>query len=301
MTPKKPVEENSDVSASSECEKSLNSEENSKDAHSGNRLTSVGDEAPATGLMTDPSEEETGRNLPRMSLLEHLDELRRRLLISAIAVFVAFMACWYFAPMIFHWLEAPILQVLPKGEKLAFTELTGPFMLYIKVALLAGIFLASPIVLLQVWLFIRPGLYAKEKNLALPFLFFTSLFFLGGGYFGYQVAFPMVVRFLLGVGKDFKQVVTIQTYFSMMSKILLGLGLVFETPMLMFFLARIGLVSARQLLRWFRWAVLAIFVIAAVITPTPDIATQTVFAVPMILLYLIGVGVAAIFGKKREE
>lgn len=249
----------------------------------------------------DDEEEEEKDKLPKMSLLDHLDELRRRLLISVIAIFVAFIGCWYFAPTIFHWLEMPILEVLPKGEKLAFTELAGPFLLYFKVALLAGIFAASPVVLLQVWLFIRPGLYSREQRLALPFIFFTSLFFIAGGYFGYRVAFPMVVKFLLGVGEDFKQVVTIQTYFSTMSKILLGLGLVFETPMLMFFLARIGLVSARQLLRGFRWAVLAIFFIAAVITPTPDIATQTVFAVPMILLYLIGVATAALFGKPRED
>jgi sec-independent protein translocase protein TatC len=241
------------------------------------------------------------RELQRMSLLEHLDELRRRLSISAGAVFVGFLGAWYFAPAIFRWLEQPIMKVLPPGEQLAFTELSGPFMLYIKVALLAGIFAASPVVLLQVWLFIRPGLYSSERNLALPFIFFTSVFFVAGGYFGYLVAFPMVVKFLLGVGQDFKQVVTIQTYFSMMSKILLGLGLVFEIPMLIFFLARLGLVSARQLIRWYKWAILAIFIIAAVITPTPDIATQSVFAVPMMLLYLLGVIVAAIFGRKEED
>jgi sec-independent protein translocase protein TatC len=111
----------------------------------------------------------------------------------------------------------------------------------------------------------------------------------------------MVVRFLLGVGENFKQVVTIQAYFAMMTKILLGLALVFQMPMLIFFFARLGLVTARQLLKWFRWAVLAIFVVAAIITPTPDVATQTVFAVPMILLYLLGVLVAALFGKKPES
>jgi len=265
----------------------------------GQALEAGGSTGAVTGVEVSADEDDKDA-LPRMSLLEHLDELRRRLLISVIAIFVGFLACWYFAPAIFHWLELPILQVLPPGEKLAYTELIGPFMLYIKVALLAGIFLASPIVLLQLWLFIRPGLYSREQTLVLPFLFFTTLFFVAGGYFGYRIAFPMVVKFLLGVGEDFRQVVTIQAYFSMMSKILLGLGLVFETPMLMFFLARIGVVSAGQLLRGFRWAVLAIFFIAAIITPTPDIATQTVFAVPMILLYLLGVLVAALFGTKRE-
>ena len=128
-----------------------------------------------------------------------------------------------------------------------------------------------------------------------------SLFFVAGGYFGYAVAFPGVVRFLLKVGEDFRAVITVQTYFSMMSKILLGLGLVFEMPMLIFFLARLGLVTARKLIRWFRWAVLGIFVTAAIITPTPDIATQTMFAVPMILLYLLGVLVAWVFGKKDTD
>lgn len=238
-------------------------------------------------------------DLPRMSLLDHLDELRRRLMVSVTAVFVAFLGCWFFAKEIFAWLERPFRAA--GGDQLAFTALEGPFMLYIKVALLAGIFLASPVILLQVWLFIRPGLYARERRMALPFIVFTTLFFVAGGYFGYRIAFPLVVRFLLSVGEDFKQVVTIQTYFSMMSKILLGLGLVFEMPMLMLFLARLGLVRARTLLRWFRWAVLAIFCVAAVITPTPDIATQTVFAVPMILLYLLGVVVAAIFERRDGE
>ncbi len=244
--------------------------------------------------------DEESEDLPRMTLLDHLDELRRRLFASVVAVFVAFIVCWYFSPAIFHWLEKPILDVLPADDKLAFTDLAGPFMLYIKVALLAAIFAASPFLLLQLWLFLKPGLYKRERRLAVPFIVFTSIFFVAGGLFGYHVAFPMVVDFLMGVGKDFKQVVTIQAYFSMMSKILLGLGLVFEMPMLMFFLARLGIVTARQLLKGFRWAVLGIFVVAAVITPTPDIATQTVFAVPMILLYLLGVLVAAIFGKKRE-
>jgi sec-independent protein translocase protein TatC len=244
---------------------------------------------------------EADEELPRMTLLDHLDELRRRIFISAITIFVAFLGCWYFSREIFAWLEQPILKALPEGEQLAFTDLAGPFMLYIKVALLASIFVSSPVILAQVWLFIRPGLYRKERRLALPFVFFTSLFFIAGGYFGYLVAFPMVVKFLLSVGEDFKQVVTIQTYFSMMTKILLGLGLVFEMPMLIFFLARIGIVTPRKLLKWFKWAVFLIFVTAAIITPTPDIATQTVFAVPMILLYLLGIGVAAVFGKSEEE
>ncbi len=256
-------------------------------------MTPAVDELPEDG-------DELGDELPRMTLLEHLDELRRRILNSVITLLIAFLICWYFSPQIFSWLERPIMDVLPPGDKLAFTDLAGPFMLYVKVALLAAVFVASPVLLTQVWLFIRPGLYRRERRLALPFIVFTTLFFVLGGYFGYRIAFPLVVRFLLGVGGDFKQVVTIQSYLSMMSKILLGLGLVFEMPMLIFFFARLGLVTARKLIKWFRWAVLAIFVVAAIITPTPDVATQTVFAVPMILLYLLGVVVAALFGKKAD-
>ncbi len=255
----------------------------------------------STAELPERGNDEGSEELPRMTLLDHLDELRRRIFFSAITIFLAFLGSWYFSREIFAWLERPILDALPEGEQLAFTDLAGPFMLYIKVALLAAIFVSAPVLLTQVWLFIKPGLYRRERRLALPFIVFTSLFFIAGGYFGYVIAFPMVVRFLLGVGQDFKQVVTIQTYFSMMTKILLGLGLVFEMPMLMFFLARLGIVSARQLLKWFKWAVFLIFVTAAIITPTPDIATQTVFAVPMILLYLLGVGVAAVFGRKQEE
>ena len=216
--------------------------------------------------LSESGEEEAREGLSRMTLLDHLDELRRRILYSVIALFVAFLGSWYFAPRVFRWLEAPFLAAVPEGEQLAFTELHGPFMLYIKVALLTAIFVASPFLLYQLWMFLRPGLYTRERRMAVPFIIFTSLFFVAGGYFGYRVAFPMVVRFLLGVGEGFKQVVTIHTYFSMMSKILLGLAAVFEMPMLMFFLARLGIVNARQLLRWFRWAVLGIFVTAAIIT-----------------------------------
>ena len=243
---------------------------------------------------------ENSSELPRMPLLAHLEELRRRILVSIVSLFVAFVVCWAFARQIFLILERPIRPFLPDGEALTFINLSDPFMLYIKVAFLAAVFFASPILLWQVWLFLRPALYASERRLAGPFIIFTTLFFLAGGYFGYEVAFPMVVHFLLGVGEDFRQMVTVQAYFRMLSKILLGLGVVFELPVLIFFLARLGLVTAGQLLRWFRWAVLAIFVIAAVITPTPDVATQTVFAVPMILLYLLGIVVAWLFGKKRR-
>jgi sec-independent protein translocase protein TatC len=243
--------------------------------------------------------EAAGEELARMTLLEHLDELRRRISYSLVAVVVGFMVCWYFARPIFAVLARPIMQFLPPGDTLAFTGLIDPFMLYVKVGLLAGIFLASPVVLYQVWLFIAPGLYRSERRIVLPFVLFTTLFFIAGGYFGWAVAFPMVCRFLLQVGADFRQVITVNEYFAMASKVILGLGLVFELPVLILFLARLGIVDHRFLLHHFRYAVIIIFVIAAVITPTPDVATQSVFAVPMVALYLLGIAVAWLFGKKR--
>ena len=242
---------------------------------------------------------EAGEDLKRMTLLEHLEELRRRLAWSIAAIFVGFLLCWYWAQPIFAWMAVPITQFLPNGEKLAFTGLVDPFMLYMKVALLAGIFLASPVVMYQFWLFVSPALYRHERRMAVPFIVFTTVFFLGGGYFGYKIAFPMVVHFLLQVGQGFRQVVTINEYFSMASKVILGLGLVFELPVLILLLARLGILTHRFLLKYFRYAVLVIFIIAAVITPTPDIPTQCVFALPMVALYLLGVLVAWIFGKKR--
>ena len=234
-----------------------------------------------------------------MTLIEHLEELRARLMWSIVAVFVGFLLCWYWAQPIFAWMAMPITQFLPAGDKLAFTGLVDPFMLYMKVALLAGVFLASPVVLWQFWLFVSPALYRHERRLVVPFVTLTTVFFLSGGYFGYKVAFPMVVKFLLSVGKDFRQVITINEYFAMASKVILGLGLVFELPVLIMVLARFGIVTAKLLLKYFRFAVLIIFIIAAIITPTPDIPTQCVFALPMIGLYLLGVLVAWLFGKKR--
>lgn len=236
-----------------------------------------------------------------MSFLEHLDELRRRLIICTLALLIAFLVCWNYAPQIFTFLERPIMQLLPPGEKLAYTSLTSPFMLYMKVAFLSSIFIASPIVLLQLWLFIAPGLYPKERYYAIPFIFFATIFFVGGGWFGFDVVFPMACKFFVDIGREFNQVITVDDYFSFASKMILAMGLVFETPILIFFLARLGIVTPQFLLRNFKYAIVAIFIIAAVITPTPDMVTQSALAVPMILLYALGIAISFLFGKKREE
>jgi sec-independent protein translocase protein TatC len=240
-------------------------------------------------------------DLPRMTFLEHLEELRKRLVVSCLAVAVGFLLCWWRAKELFQILQKPVLSALPPGTKLAYTQLTEPFMLYINLALIAGIFVASPVLLWQVWLFVAPGLYKHEKRWAAPFVVISVLFFVGGGFFGYAVGFPMVTKFLVSTGTDFTPVLKIDDYLDLVAKVLLGMGLVFETPILIFFLARIGVVTEKWLLQKFRYAVLVIFVIAAIITPTPDIPTQCAFALPMCALYLLGVFMAWAFKPKSQR
>ena len=252
-------------------------------------------------MTQDTDDEQKGSSedeLPRMSFLEHLEDLRKRLFVSALAIAGGFLLCWWKAKEIFQWLEKPVLSALPPGTKLAYTQLTEPFMLYINIALLAGVFVASPVILYQVWLFIAPGLYRHERKWVWPFVILSVLFFVGGGYFGYAVGFPMVAKFLVATGEDFMPVLKIDDYLDITSKLLLGMGLVFETPILIFFLARTGVVTEKWLLLKFRYAVLIIFIISAFITPTPDIPTQCAFALPMIALYLLGILLAYIFKKK---
>ena len=237
-----------------------------------------------------------------MGLLDHLGELRRRLVRALIAFAVTFVLCFVFAKQIYAFLAQPIYRFLPEGTKLVFLGITDPFILYIKVAALAGIFVGSPLILYQIWAFVAPGLYQREKRMAVPFIFFGSLLFLGGGAFGYYVAFPFAVEFLLGVGEQFQPTITVTNYLSFLMTVILGLGVMFEMPTIIFLLSRLGVVTPRFLLRNFRWAVLVIFTIAALITPTPDVVNLCIFAVPTLGLYLVGVGVAWLFGpgKKKE-
>lgn len=250
--------------------------------------------------LEEPIAAEPDAELPKMSFLDHLEELRKRLLVSFIAVAVGFLLCWTFAEPIFAKLQEPLAKFLAPGDKLAYTRLTAPFFLYMKVAFFAGIFVAAPVILLQLWLFIAPGLYRKERRLALPFIVFGSLFFILGGYFGYRFLLPATCSFFVETGKQFKQMVTVDDYFSFASTIILACGIVFETPLLIFFLARMGIVTPAFLIQKFKYAIVLSFVVAAIVTPTPDMVTQAALAVPMILLYLIGVGVAYLFGQKHD-
>ncbi|MCU0275546.1 MAG: twin-arginine translocase subunit TatC [Acidobacteria bacterium] len=248
----------------------------------------------------------TRKKANEMSFFEHLGELRKRIVWSLAFVFVFFLASWAVVGKLYHWLSLPVLKFLPAGPsgeaKLAFTSLAEPFMMYIKVAAIAALFAASPFIFHQLWLFIAPALFPKERKWVIPFVFATTFFFVLGGAFGYFVVFPMACKFFLNIGKDFTAIITINDYFSLAFRVLFGIAAVFELPVLVFLLAKLRIVSARFLLRYFKYAIVAIFVLAAVITPTPDMITQTMFAVPMILLYLLSILIARLVnpGKKQE-
>ncbi len=245
------------------------------------------------------AKKEKSKKADEMTFFEHLGVLRKRIIYSAVFILVFFMAAWNFVDELYHWLSIPVLQFLPEGEKqLAYTALTEPFMMYIKLSFIAALFAAAPFIFHQFWLFISPALYKKERRLVFPFVFFTTFFFFLGGAFGYYYVFPWACRFFLKVGQDFKAIITIQQYFSLAFRILLGIALIFELPVLAFMLARLGILTAKFLVKYFKYAIVLIFVIAAVITPTPDIITQSMFAGPMILLYLLSIGIAKVAGPK---
>jgi sec-independent protein translocase protein TatC len=235
----------------------------------------------------------------QMSFLDHLEELRKRIIHSLIAVGIALVVCWSFADPLFVIISKPILD---NGVQLNMTKPTEGFNLELKLALLAAIFLAAPFILAQVWLFIAPGLYKHERRYALPFVIFSTLLFVAGGLFGYFIAFPFALQFLIEWGRNMKltTIISATEYFDLFIMIELGLGVIFEIPALIFVLARMGLVTGGFLLRHTRYAILIAFIVAAVITPTTDIPNMMMMAVPMIFLYMLGVGVAYVFGKKRK-
>lgn len=239
--------------------------------------------------------------LPRMGLLDHLDELRWRILYTLIAVFVAFLGCWQFRKQVTAFLIRPIEKLLPEGERLVVLGVQDMFLFYFKVAALAAVFVAAPIILWQAWRFIAPGLYRSERLYAFTFVTAGTLFFLGGGAFAYYIAFPFATEFLLGMGSDqFATAITAERYLRFLLTVILGLGLMFELPVVIFVLSQAGIVTPRFLMRHFRWAVLIIFIVAAVITPTPDVVNLCVFALPTLLLYLLGVGAAALVQWRKK-
>jgi len=237
----------------------------------------------------------------KMSLLQHLDELRSRLFKALIGFLLAFVGCWTIAGRLLEFLVEPIRRHMFEGGEIVFINLTEPFTIYMKASALAAIFVSAPWLLYQAWAFVSPALYPKARRMIVPFMFFGTVFFLAGGWFGYAVATPTAARWLIRLGEQFHAQITLRSAFGFESWIILGMGLVFELPVAIFFLSRVGLVTPRFLMKHFRLAVLIIAVLSAVLTPSGDIPTMAVFAVPMILLYLLGVAVSWIFGGNRNK
>ena len=241
-----------------------------------------------------------------MGLLQHLEELRQRVFYSVIAVGVCFGVAWYKWEAIYALMRAPIEAALKAHNmptELAFTNPTDPFNLSLKLALITGIFIACPFLLYQVWMFISPGLYRKEKRYILPFLVMSVGLFLSGGLFGYKVVFPVALNFLVETGAHagMRAVITITEYTDLFLTILLGLALIFELPIVLGFAGAMGVVSPKFLFKHIRGAVLICFVVAAILTPTTDMMNMTIYAAPMILLYILSIGVVWLVHPKQRR
>ncbi len=236
----------------------------------------------------------------KLPLTAHLQELRKRLIFSFIAMGVGFFLCYAFADSIFNILAAPLMkELMPKGGSLIFTSVAEAFFTYMKVAFIAGIIVTSPFILYQIWAFVAPGLYQKEKRYVIPFVLGGSLFFALGVLFGYYVAIPVGFGFLLGYATDIiKPMPSMKEYLSFSIKFLLACGLVFEFPVVLVLLSKIGIIDAKMLARQRKYAILLIFIFAAVVTPSPDLISQVLMAFPLIGLYELSILLSKIFGKK---
>jgi sec-independent protein translocase protein TatC len=262
---------------------------------------------PSSGNPSSDEDDDDDEGMLRMSFLEHLEELRSRLIRILAGVLVAYLVSLIFAGEMWALVSDPAVQALKEigaaTPKLAqLTPMDGFLIIYVKLPLLAAIFLASPWVLWQVWAFVAPGLYKRERNFAAPFVIASAGLFIAGGCFAYFVAFRLGLAFLLGIGldKNVEPVVSIVEYFDLFVNVTLGIGVIFELPILIFFAIVLGLVSPKFLIENSRYAILAIVVLAAVVTPTPDAFNLTIFAVPMVLLYFVGVFAGWIFVMRRD-
>ncbi len=247
----------------------------------------------ARSAVTDRAE------LPGMSLMEHLGELRKRLIRATIYLLVGFAVAYAFHERLYGYIQKPLTDL---HIELNFTHPTDPLNLYLKTALVGGAILASPFILYQLWLFISPGMYANEKRYVFPFMTATVGLFLAGAWFGYHWVLPGALRVLIGdFGKDFHPIITIEDYTGFFLAIILGLGITFELPILIFFLSLFGIVDAKFLVKHIRYAILIIFLISAIICPLPDPVSMCLFATPMLALYMVGVGVAFLVHPSRRR
>jgi sec-independent protein translocase protein TatC len=245
--------------------------------------------------MTDPNED-------KMPLTSHLEELRKRLVRALIAVGVAFLGCFAFKEELFRIVAQPLISVLPQGSHMIYTGLPEAFFTYIKVSFYAGLFVSSPIVFYHIWKFISPGLFPKEKKFVAPFVITSTLLFVGGVCFGYFLVLPPAYQFFLEFSTDFlKPMLSMREYLTLTLKLLLAFGVIFEIPVFLFFMTKIGLVTPRKLAKMRRYAIVVCFIVAAIITPTPDAFTQCMMAIPMVILYEVGIIVSKLAMRKKDD
>jgi sec-independent protein translocase protein TatC len=236
----------------------------------------------------------------KQPFLSHLEELRKRLVVCAIGVGAGFVIAYIFAERLFQLLVAPLKAVMPEGDQLIFTNLPEMFFAYIKVAFIAGIMAAAPLIFYELWMFIAPGLYRKEKKMAIPFVISSTILFVGGALFGYFVVFPFGFKFFIGFSNEYvKALPSVKQYFSFSMKLLFAFGAVFELPVIIFFLSKMGIVTPQFLKQKRKYAILLAFVLAAILTP-PDVITQCMMAGPLIVLYVFGILVSRVAQKKKE-
>ena len=262
-----------------------------------------GPSGPGEPPADDDEDDEDGGG-GKMSFLDHLDELRTRLITSFVAIAGGFLVCFGFIAPIFDFIMEPLAAVLEEGVRMIYTNAPEYFFLQLKMAALVGLIVATPVVMSQVWLFIAPGLYAHEKKFAIPFVGFASFFFIGGTLFGHYILFQVAWAFFAGFGAENEYVEftpRLQDAFSLYVRLVLACGVIFQLPTLVFFLARMGVASPQFLIRNFKYAFLLCFVFAAILTPTPDPVTMTVMAGPMIALYGLSIGIAWLFRKRDAE
>ncbi len=233
----------------------------------------------------------------KMSLTEHLIELRKRLFRIIIILGAGFLVCFYFKDFVFEIITKPITQVLPADSHLVYIGVTEAFFVYMKLSLLM---LTSPFILYQIWRFISPGLLPKEKRYVVPFVFFSTLLFLGGIVFGYVIVLPPAFKFFISFNNQYLQaMISFREYLSLFVTFLLGFGLSFELPVFIFFLTKLGIVNAGMLIKQWKFAILFIFIIAAALTPSPDALSQILMAIPLMFLYLVSIFVAK-FAKRQK-
>jgi sec-independent protein translocase protein TatC len=236
----------------------------------------------------------------KIPFTEHLDELRKRLITCFIAVGIGFLIAFGFKEKLFEILAHPLISVMKSGNKIIFTGLPEAFFVYMKVAFIAGIGLATPVIVYQFWMFVAPGLYEKERRFVFPVVFLTSIFFLGGALFGYFFVFPFGFVYLMSFASEtILPMPSMNEYFGFASSMLLAFGVVFELPLVITFMARFGIVTVDFLRKNRKYAILIIFIVAAILTPGPDVVSQLLMAAPLLVLYEISIIGAKIFGRKK--